>query len=152
MSDLVAQCKEILEEKPFEERRDGEITELVLQLPLDTNASRKLIIDVKRHLVLIYSTLKQGGLTEEGIRKALRFVTKANELLDFGNIEINVDAAEFRFKTSHSFPGINNARAVLRFMLERQEFVFPKLENAVKDLGSPEKSAVDIACQHFRGP
>ena len=61
---------------------------------------------MQRRLVIIYSDDPNLRVKVENKIKALRFLARANELLVFGNIEMNFEEYNFRFKTIQDFQGI----------------------------------------------
>ena len=151
MVDLLQQCIEILQGQPHRLRQDGDISELEIQLPNSATSCRKIVVDCKRYLVIIYSTDKNAKVDGDDLKKlALRFITKANDLLSFGNIEMNYETGEFRFKTSQSLPGVADARAVIQYMLETQDLVLVNLIKGVEKLNARQDDAVELAEQFFR--
>lgn len=152
MSDLLAQCKEILEGASYEELLSDNKINLIIQLPNSATAHRRIIIEPQKNLLLIYSEDSNLKVSSEpNKRKSLEFIAKANELLNFGNIELNYDTGEFRIKTSQALPGVQDARPIIRYMLEVQEYSFQALVSAVKQLNSTEgESPFDIANKLFK--
>lgn len=127
-SELLNQCIDVLGATPHEIRLTENGHEVLINQINVEGATRKFIIESKRNLVLIHSQGRYMIAKDDTVKKnCLKFMAKTNESLFFGNIEMNYDSGEFRFKTSQAFPGVRDARPVIAFMLEQQNINFTKL-------------------------
>ncbi|CAG9328058.1 unnamed protein product [Blepharisma stoltei] len=127
-SDLLGQCIDVLGSQPHEIRENESCHEININLPDLPECNRKMLIESRRNLVIIYSQCKSiRAQTDEQKKNCLRFISKANEGISFGNVELNYDSGEFRYKTSQAFPGVRDARPVIAFMLEQQNINFQRL-------------------------
>ncbi|CAG9326249.1 unnamed protein product [Blepharisma stoltei] len=142
-NELINQCLEVVGGQPHEIRESETSCNIHLFLPGAQGAqglTRKITIEPKRSLVTIYSQNRNTrALTEDQKKYSLMFISKANELISFGNIEMNYDSGEFRYKTSQAFPGVRDPKPIIGFMLEMHNNIFPKLcEILPKAMSNPD--------------
>jgi len=131
---ILDQVKEVLGDMHYQETSKQNSEEITYQVPEFEDAKRVLIVEHQRNLVVIYSWNAQFRVEDAKKNDFLIFIAKANEVLSFGNIEMNIDTGVIRYKTSQAFPKFTNARQVIQYMKELHEKTFPKINEAAVQL------------------
>lgn len=145
-SPLLNQCQQQLRLYTTQVTIDeSAITILATDFYTNLNASLLITIDTRRSRLVIYSQNPDIRPTSEPAKqKLIPFLARVNELLLFGNLEMNYDSGEIRFKTSQMYLEDGDATGLIRFMLEQHSLVFPHICAGVNELLTTDQDPLTI--------
>lgn len=145
-SPLLNQCQQQLRPYTTQTTMDeSAITLLVTDFYPSLNASLLITIDTRRFRLLIYSQNPDiRPTTDLAKQKLIPFLARVNELLLFGNLEMNYETGEIRFKTSQMYLEDGDATGLIRFMLEQHSLIFPHICAGVNELLTTDQDPLSI--------
>mmetsp|Transcript_19991 Transcript_19991/g.37104 ORF Transcript_19991/g.37104 Transcript_19991/m.37104 type:complete len:164 (-) Transcript_19991:1513-2004(-) len=148
-----AQAIEVLTTLGFNyTEQDSDSLQVLKVLPsANVNLYRKIVIDKKKSMVLVYSFDKLMKLnTPEEKTLGVEFVCEANQFVDVGSLEIREEKGMLHYRISQLLPGVEDIREVLKFMLEQSDRVFQNARatfQRLRQLVGPENRTEEIQAE-----
>lgn len=103
----------------------------------ELNFYKKIVIDIRKSMILIYSFDKFNPLTSGAEKRAaVDFVCEANQLIEIGSLEVREDKGIMHYRISQLLPGVSDIREVFKYMLSQSDKIFQSAREAIKIIKS----------------
>ncbi|OMJ92470.1 hypothetical protein SteCoe_4812 [Stentor coeruleus] len=123
--------------------KDGE---LILSWKLENiTAERFLRIDNELNHITVYTESTTIKGSPETWLNCIQFISRINEFLQLGCLEIEPESYKIRYRIGQSFHPITDPMKILNFFISQHDIVFPKIMESfvevINNLKSPHEAA-----------